>query len=57
MEFKAKGFSWVQCLMELRGGKYLVEVLHNPPRPIGIITPILQGKKGEKINIHIVAKL
>ena len=33
----------------------LMEVLHNPPRPIGILTPKSQGKKGEKTNnIHNV---
>ena len=25
-----------------------VEVLHNPPQPIGTFTPKSQGKKGEK---------
>ena len=54
MEFKVREFLWVQCLMELRGCQCLVEISYNPPRPIGIITPKLQGEKGEKINIHNV---
>jgi hypothetical protein len=34
--------------MELRNGKSLLEVLHNPPRPIRIITPESQREKGRK---------
>jgi hypothetical protein len=34
--------------MGLRDGESLIEVLHSPPRPIGIITPKSQREMGRK---------
>ena len=40
--FRGSNASWNYVVVNA-----LMEVLHNPPRPIGIITPKSQGKKGE----------
>ena len=45
--------------MELRDGKCLIEVSHNPSRPIGIIMPkIIKERNGEysQYNIYNVVK-
>ena len=48
MEFKASGFCGSNALRNYVVVNAPMEVLHNPPRPIGIFTSKLQEKKGEK---------
>jgi hypothetical protein len=42
--------------MELHGGQSLFEVLHSPPRPIGIITPIFTGNGDNNNAIYLQAR-
>ena len=52
-EFKARDFHGSNALWNYMVVNTPMEVLHNPPRPIGIFTPKSQrGKEGEIINIH-----
>jgi hypothetical protein len=54
-EFKARDFRGSNALWNYMIINALMEVLHNPPRPIGIFTPKSQrGKGGEINNIHNV---
>ena len=48
MEFKARDFRGSNALWSYVVVNAPVEVLHNPPRPIGIFTPKSQREKGEK---------
>ena len=50
-EFRARDFCGSNALWNYVVVNAPVEVLHNPPRPIGIFTPKSEGKKGEKITI------
>ena len=59
MEFKARDFRVSKALWNYVVVNVPVEVLHNPPRPTGIFTPKLQGKKGiiSMNNIHNVVNI
>ena len=46
-EFKARDFCGSNVLWDYVVVNALMEVLHNPPRPIGIFTPKSQRGKGE----------
>ena len=48
MEFKARDFRGSNALWNYMVVNAPMKVLHNPPRPIEIFTPKLQGKKKGK---------
>ena len=48
MEIKVRDFRGSNALWNYVVVNAPVEVLHNPPWPIGIFTPKSQGKKGKK---------
>ena len=58
-EFRARDFCGSNALWNYVVVNAPVEVLHNPPRPIGIFTPKSQRKKGIITinNIHNVVNI
>ena len=56
-EFKARDFCGSNALWNYVVVNTPVEVLHNPPRPIGIFTPKSQGEKGKINNIYNIINI